>query len=92
MGGKPYKLDGFAHHRIFHDSTHHKIPAIALEFIKPAKPAQNLYIEGFNRTYRTEIQNMYLVKTLNEVRYLTENWITGYNEERLHNVQNNLTP
>ncbi|HAT8740573.1 TPA: DDE-type integrase/transposase/recombinase, partial [Legionella pneumophila] len=28
---------------------------VQLEFIKPAKPTQNSFIERFNRTYRTEI-------------------------------------
>ncbi len=65
---------------------------IALEFIKPGKPTQNFFIERFNRTYRTEILNMYVFITLNEVRELTENWITEYNEERPHDALNDLTP
>jgi putative transposase len=65
---------------------------IALEFIKPGKPTQNSFIERFNRTYRTEILNMYVFKTLNEVRELTENWIKEYNEERPHDALNDLTP
>ncbi len=65
---------------------------IALEFIKPGKPTQNSFIERFNRTYRTEILNMYVFKTLNEVRELTENWMTEYNEERPHDALNDLTP
>lgn len=55
---------------------------IALEFIKSGKPTQNSFLEIFNRTYRTEILNMYVFKTLNGVRELTENWMTEYNEER----------
>lgn len=39
---------------------------IALKFIKPRKPIQNSFIERFNRTYRTEILNMYVFRTLNE--------------------------
>ena len=65
---------------------------IALEFIKPEKPTQNSFIERFNRTYRTEILNMYVFKTLNEVRELTKNWMTEYNEERTHDALNYLTP
>ena len=51
---------------------------VELEFIKPGKPMQNSYIERFNRTYREEILNMYVFKTLNEVRELTESWIREY--------------
>ena len=45
---------------------------IALEFINPGKPTQNSFIKRFNRIYRTELLNMYVFKTLNEVRELTE--------------------
>ncbi len=62
------------------------------EFIRPEKPTENSYIERFNRTYRTEILNMYLFKTLSEVRELTENWIREYNEERPYDSLNDLTP
>jgi|TARA_B100000959_G_C14891135_1_gene586769 putative transposase len=31
---------------------------IQLEFIKPDKPTQNSYVEGFNKAYRTEVLNM----------------------------------
>jgi putative transposase len=64
---------------------------IKLKFIKPGTPTQNSYIERFNRTYRDKILNMYVFKTLNEVRELTENWIIEYNEERSHDSLNHLT-
>lgn len=65
---------------------------VALEFIKPGKPTQNAFIERFNRTYRTEILDFYLFKTLNEVREITERWLHEYNSERPHESLNNLTP
>ncbi|GAA6152206.1 hypothetical protein NBRC116587_16250 [Pseudoteredinibacter isoporae] len=65
---------------------------VELEFIKPGKPTQNSYVERFNRTYRDEILNMYVFRTLNEVRELTENWIREYNEERPHDSLGDLTP
>lgn len=66
--------------------------AIELDFIQPGKPMQNSYVERFNRTYRDEVLNMYVFKTLTEVREVTEKWIKEYNEERPHDALNDLTP
>lgn len=41
---------------------------VGLEFIELSKPTQNAFIERFNRTYRTEIPDLYLFRMLNEVR------------------------
>jgi putative transposase len=65
---------------------------VLLEFIKPGKPTQNAFIERFNRTYRTEILDFYLFRTLNEAPEITERWLTEYNSERPHESLNNLTP
>ena len=35
---------------------------------------------------------MYVFKTLNEVREITDRWITEYNEERPHDSLEDLTP
>lgn len=69
-----------------------ELNGVELEFIKPGKPTQNSYIERFNRTYRDAILNMYVFKTLNEVRELTENWLNEYNHERPHDSLDDLTP
>jgi len=66
--------------------------SIELEFIQPGTPTQNSYVERFNRTYRDEILNMYVFKTLAKVRELTENWIREYNDERPHDFLNDLIP
>lgn len=66
--------------------------SVKLEFIKPVKPTQNAFIERFNRTYRTEVLDFYLFRTLNKVREITDKWLHEYNCERPHQSLNNLTP
>jgi len=65
---------------------------VELEFIEPGKPAQNAFVERFNRTYRYEILDMYVFQTLSEVREITDNWVMEYNEIRPHESLGNLTP
>ena len=65
---------------------------VTLDFIQPGKPTQNSYVERFNRTYRTEILDMYAFHRLSEVRELTDKWLIEYNEERPHASLDNLTP
>lgn len=64
---------------------------VTLEFIKPGKPTKNAFIERFNRTYRIEIPDFYLFRTLNEALEITERWLNEYNCERPHESLNNLS-
>lgn len=65
--------------------------AVKLDVIQPGKSTQNTFIERFNRTYRTEILDFYLFRMLNEVREITEKWLSEYNCERPHESLNNMT-
>jgi putative transposase len=61
-------------------------------FIQPGRPMQNGYVERLNRTYREEVLNCYVFETLGEVRQMTSEWITRYNEIRPHESLGNLSP
>ncbi|OCG61143.1 transposase [Gilliamella sp. Nev3-1] len=65
---------------------------IAIDYIQPGSPYQNGYIERFNRTYRTEVLDLYLFNNLAQARRITEEWLTIYNTERPHEALNNMTP
>ncbi len=65
---------------------------IKINHIQPGKPAQNAYIERFNRTYREEILNQHWFEDIYQVRILTEKWMEIYNKERPHSALNYKTP
>jgi putative transposase len=65
---------------------------IALRYIQPGKPNQNAFIERFNRSYRNEVLNGWVFESLDQVREITHDWLTSYNEERPHDALGNLPP
>ncbi|MCO6504976.1 MAG: transposase [Snodgrassella sp.] len=69
-----------------------KSHGITIAYIKPGSPYQNGFIERFNRSYRTEVLDLYLFNNLEQARKVTEEWLTIYNTERPHEALNNMTP
>jgi transposase InsO family protein len=54
---------------------------LKINFVEPGKPTQKSHIGRFNRTYRDDLVDPYLFRTLGEVRTMTEEWRSRYNAE-----------
>jgi len=65
---------------------------VTLAFIQPGKPAQNAFIERFNRTYREAVLDAYLFHTVAEVQAITEDWLEEYNAIRPHEALGDVPP
>ncbi len=65
---------------------------VQLAFIQPGKPAQNAFIERFNRSYREEILDAYLFDSVTEAQALTEAWLEEYNAIRPHEALGGVPP
>jgi putative transposase len=65
---------------------------ILIHYIQPGEPAQNGFVERFNRTYREDVLDMNLFSSLREVKLITREWLTMYNEGRPHESLAGLAP
>ena len=65
---------------------------IRLKFIQPGKPAQNAYIERFNRIFREDILDAYWFEDLESVRIISEKWRQDYNMNHPHSSLGGISP
>ena len=65
---------------------------IILVFIQHGEPTQNAYIERFNGTFRRDVLNAYVFKSIQEIDDVTNDWIIDYNYNRPHESLQNKTP
>jgi putative transposase len=65
---------------------------VKLDFIRPARPIENAFIESFNGRFRDECLNEHWFVDLRDAREKVEAWRLDYNESRPHSSLGNLSP
>ncbi|MBY0489170.1 MAG: transposase [Gemmatimonadaceae bacterium] len=66
------------------------VHGLTLAYIGPWKPNQHAHIERFNRSFREEVLDMWLLISLAGVRVVSEKLRYGYNTARSHESLGNL--
>ena len=65
---------------------------VDLAFIQPGKPMQNGYVERFNGSFRRELLNAYVWRSLSDFRVKAEEYRQDFNTCRPHDSLGDLTP
>ena len=63
-----------------------------IDFSRPGKPSDNVFVESFNGTFRAECLNAHWFGTLSEAKRLIEALRQEYNESRPHRSLGERTP
>ena len=69
-----------------------KANGVFIDYIEPGKPNQNAFIERFNRSLRNEVLDLYLFRSIAQVRQLVGEWRRQYNHDRPHDSLGGLPP
>lgn len=73
-------------------SLYCKANGITIQYIQPGKPAQNAYIERFNKTFREDVLDAYLFESIEQVNYQAYKWQLDYNQNHPHKSLNGMSP
>lgn len=73
-------------------TTYCEQQGIKVQYIQPGKPSQNAFIERFNRTFREDVLDAYLMENISEARALAHDFMFQYNNHHPHKSLNRETP
>lgn len=65
---------------------------IRIEYIQPGKPAQNAYVERYNRTVRYDWLGHHLFDDIQQAQDSATRWLWIYNNERPNTAIGGITP